>query len=334
MNYVIVTGGSGFIGSAVVNDLLTFGYNVLVVDRKINSWTKMLSQTYSNFRYIETDVSRLDMHNILQSTGSYNIHAIIHLAANHVVPESVKNPLKFYKNNLSSLMNMLELYNNFSNQKTKPHFIYSSSAAVYAKSHLPIKETYQLDPINPYGQTKLWGEQMIQSTSVAENFKYACLRYFNVAGSGLRHGYNAEVATHAVPILVRSILKNETFPIFGNDYSTKDGTCVRDYLHVRDVSIAHVLALKYLEKNNDSIVANLGTRIGISMLDLIEAAAIILNKEIKFELNYRRLGDPPMLVADPSLAESKFNWKPNYTLEDIIRDSWEWELQKTIVEAV
>lgn len=328
MKYVIVTGGSGFIGSAVVNDLLTYGYDVLVVDRKINHWTELLFKSCPSFRYIQSDVCDLDMHEVMSAIGSYDIHAVIHLAANHVLPESVSNPLKFYKNNLNSLINVIDIFGRYVHKTKKPHIIYSSSAAVYGKKFFPLSETDALEPQSPYGQTKLWGENILAASSFAYGFQYACLRYFNVAGSGLRHGYNAEVATHAVPILIRSILNNKKFTIYGNDYPTQDGTCVRDYLHVRDVSSAHVLALKYLENKQESLTVNIGTGDGTSMIELIDSAKRVLNKDVDYEMGLRRLGDPAFLVADPRKAEELLGWKQNYTLDDIIRDSWEWETER------
>ena len=310
MKHILVTGGSGFIGSAVVDELLYYGYTVTVLDRVINDWTKKLDVEILNF-----DINQFGLHSYYKK-----FDAIIHMAASHVVPESVADPMKYYQNNLYSMLRLLD-YAKDSGTK----IVFSSSAAVYESSDLAINEKHETNPHNPYGQTKLWAEQMLESMFHAHDVNSVSLRYFNVAGAGKNHGYNAKKPTHAVPILLKAILEDKPFRVFGNDYPTKDGTCVRDYLHVTDVARAHVQALQYLENHRCSEVINLGTGTGTSMLDLIGATERVLDKQIKFDYDSRRMGDPAILVANAEKAEMILGWKPKKDIERIILDSWKWE---------
>jgi len=310
VKHVLVTGGSGFIGSSVVDELLYYGYTVTVLDRVINDWTKKLDVEILNF-----DINRFGL-----DTYYKKFDAIIHMAASHVVPESVADPLTFYRNNMTSMMRILEYA-----KDTDTKIVFSSSAAVYEEAHSKLDEYDHTGPKNPYGETKLWSEQMLESTFHAYGINSISLRYFNVAGSGKNHGYNAKKPTHAIPILLKSIMKGETFRIFGDDYTTRDGTCVRDYLHVKDVARAHVQALQYLESHKCADVFNLGTGVGTSMLDLVQTAERVLDKPISFEYDKRRLGDPPYLVANADKADKILGWKPQKSLEQIIQDSWNWE---------
>lgn len=310
MKHILVTGGSGFIGSSVVDELLYYGYKVTVVDRVINQWTKNLDVEIQNF-----DINNFGLHSYYKK-----FDAIIHMSASHVVPESVIDPLTYYHNNLTSMQRIMEY--------AKEHdvkIVFSSSAAVYDTSNGQLDENSPTKPQNPYGQTKLWSEQMLEALYHAHGVSSVSLRYFNVAGAGRKHGYNAKTPTHAVPILLKSVLNNKPFRVFGNDYPTKDGTCVRDYLHVKDVARAHVQALHYLDSHKCSEVFNLGTGTGTSMLDLIQASEKVLDKKVDFVYDSRRMGDPPILVANAQKAEKFLNWKPEYELADIIRDSWNWE---------
>jgi len=332
--YIIVTGGSGFIGSAVVDELLKSQYNVIVIDKTINPWTKTLSSN-PNFTFIKKDVCQIDVHDF-----PYNsTQAVIHLAASHIVNDSVTNPLLFYRNNLGGLLHMIGLFyptthslrsNSFS--CTKPHFIFSSSAAVYGSKSTSNPNIvghcfYEGDstfPITSYGRSKLWGEQILQDCTTY-GLKSIALRYFNVAGAGKNHGYFAKKATHAVPVLLNALKNNEEFTIFGNDYPTKDGTCIRDYLHVKDVARAHVLALERLEKTDlEYDVFNLGSGVGTSMIDLVKTTEKTLGIDIRYKFENRRLGDPAILVANADKAEEELNWYPTYNMNDIIKDSWGW----------
>ena len=310
MKHILVTGGSGFIGSAVVDELLYYGYTVTVLDRVINDWTKKLDVEILNY-----DINEFGLH-----TYYKKFDAIIHMAASHVVPESVADPLTYYRNNLMSMMRILDYA-----KDNDVKIVFSSSAAVYDECHSKLDECSYTGPKNPYGQTKLWSEEMLESIFHAHGVSSVSLRYFNVAGAGKNHGYNAKKPTHAIPILIKSILNDTTFRIFGDDYTTRDGTCIRDYLHVKDVARAHVQALHYLESHKCAEVFNLGTGTGTSMLDLVKAAERVLDKQINFEYDGRRMGDPPILVANAEKAEQILQWTPQKSLEQIILDSWNWE---------
>jgi len=310
MKNILVTGGSGFIGSSVVDELLYYGYKVTVVDRVINEWTKNLDVEIQNF-----DINNFGLHSYYKK-----FDAIIHMAASHIVPESVVDPMTYYYNNLTSIQRIMEYAKEYDVK-----VVFSGSAAVYDTSNGQLDENSPTKPQNPYGQTKLWSEQMLEALYHAHGVSSVSLRYFNVAGAGKKHGYNAKTPTHAVPILLKSVLSNKPFHVFGNDYPTKDGTCIRDYLHVKDVARAHVQALHYLDSHKCSEVFNLGTGTGTSMLDLIQASEKVLDKKVDFVYDSRRMGDPPILVANAQKAEKFLNWKPEYELADIIRDSWNWE---------
>lgn len=322
MKRVIVTGGSGFIGSAIVNELLTHGYdNIIVIDKKINPWTKQLADSDSRLTYIEKNIRNINTDIITEGGG---IHAIIHLAANHIVPHSMTNPMLFYGNNLECAIHMINL--------RPTYFIHSSSAAVYGTKNELISEDDYIRPVNPYGQTMLWIEQMLEFNYHAHKMPYCNLRYFNVAGSGIRHGYNAEVATHAVPVLIKAIKAKKQFTIYGKDYPTVDGTCIRDYLHVRDVARAHINALKYLERTDEPLTANLGTGIGTSMIELVKTTELVMNDTIDCSFGPRREGDTPSLVADVTIAHDKLHWRAQYSLANIIQDAWEWENKKDFID--
>lgn len=292
---ILVTGGSGFIGSAIIKQLVNKGHVVSNIDKKINK--------------------NLNNQDILE----LEFDAIMHLAADHIVPDSVDNPLKYYDNNLNGVMKVVEY-----SKRHKVPIIFSSSAAVYDTYNRPVIEDDSTKPINPYGETKLWGEKIIENSSKSYNFKYINLRYFNVAGKG----YDCNPLSHVLPIMLNKIKTKSRFTIYGNDYLTRDGTCIRDYVHVDDIARAHVMALEYIIDGGDSDTFNLGSSNGISVLELFNKTTKTLNEYIKIEYSDRRKGDPAYLVADASKIKQRLGWVPELSLEQTIIDSWEWENRK------
>ena len=328
---VIVTGGSGFIGSSVVDELLlTNMYDVVIVDRKMNSWSKRLYGIHDNVELIEDDIR-----NLRNNHFGENVHGVIHLAADHIVSDSVRNPMKFYQNNIGGLLHLLKILNidqrvdDLSNpmlaNHSKPLFVYSSSAAIYQSQPGLIRETSPKIPINAYGLTKFWGEEILNACS-AYNMNHVSLRYFNVAGAGLHHGYITNPATHVIPILIECVKTNNVFKINGNTYNTPDGTCVRDYVHVKDLARAHVLALQGLNDHRSYFPKNinLGLGCGISVKELIKIAERTLSTVILYEYGNKREGDPDVLVANIERATDGLKWTPKYSISDMISDHWSW----------
>ena len=296
---VLVTGGSGFIGSSIVDELVKAGHQPIVVDLKLQPWV-----SDRDYEQAETSVQNYKFPN--------DIDAVIHLAAFHIVSESTKHPQKYYDNNINSLLRVLEYQ--------PKRLIFSSSAAVYGKGSV-FTETAPTDPIHPYGRTKLWGEQILKDSGL----KHLSLRYFNAAGAGENHGYVQEPKTHAIPILLDCIHHNKPFTIFGDKHETKDGTCVRDYTHVKDIARAHVLALDY---EGDCQIMNIGSGEGTTLRELIDCAEQVTGKDVDWRLGEARDFDPPILVADTQLAERELKFHPSHNLADIVKDAWEWELRK------
>lgn len=324
---ILVTGGSGFIGSSVVDLLLTqTSEKIIILDRRINSWTyDLVAKNRDRITAILCDIMNdCDRETWIKYLDSSNekLSTIVHLAGLISVPESVQHPMKYYNANVNGMLYIVELA-----KKYDSNIVFSSSAGVYAPASFTVYEDSHKGPKHPYGQTKLWCEEILEAADNAYGIKSAVLRYFNAAGAGDNHGYYEESASHAIPALMRAIKHNRNFYINGNDYdrfNTPDGTCVRDYLHVKDIARAHINSLEYL-KNGKSITVNLGTGVGTSMLQLVDVASKVLNKNIRYEFRGRRIGDPAYLVADVRLANTFLKWKPKFDLEDIIGDAWEWE---------
>jgi UDP-glucose 4-epimerase len=296
---VLVTGGSGFIGSAVVDSLIVSGYHPFIIDKKINPWTKNLS----GCQYVESTVQDFFKENKLE------VEAVIHMAASHIVSESIINSLEYYDNNINSLLSVLK------GVKTKK-IIFSSSAALYGLGG-EFKEDSPTGPINPYGRSKLWCEDILKDHGI----NHISLRYFNAAGAGKNHGYIQKPATHIVPILMDSLFFNKELKVYGNKYKTRDGTCERDYCHVMDIADAHIKALSY---DGDYRVINIGSGSGITILELIDRAEAVTGKRLKWSYGKARRGDPSRLVADISLAKKELDWVPNNSINIIMKDVWNW----------
>lgn len=330
---ILVTGAAGYIGSHVVKQLLEeTSYEIVIIDNistgfqaTINT-LKSLDNSNTRIKFYNQDLS--DWNKVENIFKENNIKEIIHFAAFSQVAESMKDPLKYYNNNTVNTTNLLKIANSYGVTK----FIFSSTAAVYGEvssDNIPIKESLITTPINPYGSSKLFSESIIKDVaSINSNFKYVILRYFNVAGADLdgKIGECHNPETHLLPLIVKTALgKRESIKIFGDDYNTPDGTCVRDYIHVCDLADAHIQALKYLD-SNESDTFNCGYGYGYSVKEVVETVKKVSNVDFKVEIEKRRVGDPAVLVSENTKIKTKMNWEPKYNdLELICKTALEWE---------
>ncbi len=316
---ILITGGAGYIGSHTAFLMYKKGYKVIILD---NFWQ---NQSF-NHNWAQVIKGDFADKKILEKIFKENqIDAVMHFAAFIEVGESVKNPLKYYQNNVVKTLDLLEVMLKHDVKK----FIFSSSCAIYGiPQYLPLDENHPKNPINPYGKCKLIIEETLKDLYNSHNLKFVSLRYFNAAGSlfGENLGERHLNETHLIPLLLRAAKKNKTFTIFGDGYKTKDGSCVRDFVHVSDIAQAHVLALEYLNKNECSDFFNLGTGNGFSVKEIVAAVEKILTTKIKIKVEKRREGDPAILVADSSKANEILNWKPKYSdLENILKSALHFE---------
>ena len=317
---ILVLGGAGYIGSHTVFELIDKGEDVVVAD---NLQTGHRESVHSKARFYKGDIRDEAFLNDLFKKE--NISSVIHFAANSLVGESMTDPLKYYDNNLYGTMILLKSMVENGIDK----IVFSSTAATYGEpENIPIKETDKTEPINTYGETKLAMEKMFKWVSNAHNIKYVSLRYFNACGahkSGkIGEAHNPE--THLIPLILQ-VPNNlrENIKIFGDDYDTKDGTCIRDYIHVTDLAQAHILAIEYLKKNNKSDIFNLGNGIGFSVKEIIETARNVTGHPIPAIVSPKRPGDPAQLIASSEKAEKLLGWKQLYANpEDIINSAWNW----------
>ena len=324
---VLVTGGAGYIGSHTVVELLNKGYDVVVVDNFVTSNPKSLEQikkiTGKNFAFYKCNIA--DSKAMQRVFRENDIGAVIHFAAYSLVGESVDNPLKYYENNIVGTKALLSVMT--ANKVNK--IIFSSTAAVYGEpQHIPILEDDETNPTNPYGETKLAMEKMMKWCDQAYGLKYVALRYFNACGahqSGLI-GENHNPETHFLPIILQVPNgKRECVTIFGDDYNTKDGTCVRDYIHVCDLADAHVLALEYLLNGGKSNVFNLGNGEGYTCKEVLNIAEKVVGNFINNQIGKRRMGDPAILTASSDKAHNILHWQPKmHDLQTIIATAWNW----------
>jgi len=318
MKTILVAGGAGYIGSHMVALLLREGYDVVVVDNlSTGHWqaAKGAALRVGDVR----DASFLD-----GVFSEFPIDGVINFAAFSLVGESVTNPLKYYGNNVTGAISMLTAMKNHRVDK----IVFSSTAATYGEPEKqPIEETDKTDPTNPYGASKLAIEGLLKWCEKAYGIRYAALRYFNAAGADTAAGIGEDhhPETHLIPIVLQCALgARDHVGIFGDDYPTPDGTCIRDYIHVVDLAKAHLLALEYLDKGGESGPFNLGTGTGYSVKEIIDTARQVTGKPIPATVEPRRAGDPSVLVASNAKAAQKLGWKPEKTLEDIVSDAWRW----------
>lgn len=323
---ILVTGGAGYIGSHSVLTLQNAGYEVIVLDNLVYGHQDLVENVLKTKLIVGDTCDRALLRQIF---ADYNIDAVMHFAAYAYVGESVTKPAKYYQNNVVGTFTLLEAMV----EAGVHNFVFSSTCATYGvPDSVPIKEEQPQNPINPYGATKLMVERILQDFSVAYDFRSVCLRYFNAAGAdpGGKLGEDHNPETHLIPLVLQTALGHRpSISIFGTDYDTPDGSCVRDYIHVLDIAQAHILALEYLLKDGKTDVFNLGNGNGFSVKQVIETARKITGREIPAELSDRRPGDPPALVGSGAKAQKILGWQPQYSnLEDIITHAWQWHQKR------
>jgi UDP-glucose 4-epimerase len=317
---IAVLGGAGYIGSHTVAQLIKAGEDVVVMDNLITGHKRAVDP---KARFYQGDIR--DYHFLSQVFSQEKIDGIIHFAAFSIVPESMKDPLKYFDNNTGGMITLLEAMNQFGIKK----IVFSSTAATYGEpKHVPIKETDPQVPTNPYGESKLAMEKIIKWADVAYGIKFVALRYFNVAGAmpdgSIGEDHHPE--THLMPIILQAAAGlRDNLQIFGDDYDTPDGTNVRDYVYVVDLADAHILAMQYLADGNDSDAFNLGSATGFSNLEILNAARKVTGQAIPAKIGPRRPGDPSTLIADSSKARKILGWVPKFDdVEQVIATAWNW----------
>ncbi len=319
---ILVSGGAGYIGSHTVRMLAEeAGYQVVVLDNLVFGHRDALVS--EGVTFVEADIS--DEVAVEEIFSTYDIDGVVHFAAFCFVGESVTDPLKYYANNTAAPLTLLKAMRNHGCDK----FILSSTCATYGDPQkIPMTESHPQQPINPYGHSKLMLERILKDCDGAYGLRSVRLRYFNASGCSLDGliGEDHEPETHLIPNVLRAV-KGEigSVSVFGNDYPTADGTCIRDYVHVVDLARAHVSALNYLESGGESFSCNLGTGKGASVKEVIDAAEAVTGKSVPLEFGERREGDPPELIADPSLAKQLLGWEAEITdIKKIIETAWCW----------
>ncbi|HHG75028.1 MAG TPA: UDP-glucose 4-epimerase GalE [Persephonella sp.] len=321
---ILVTGGAGYIGSHVVKQLGEKGFDILVVDNLSTGHKEAV--LYGKLQVLDLS----EKQRLKDVIKDFKPDAVMHFAASIEVAESVKKPLKYYRNNTANTLNLLEILH----EEGINRFIFSSTAAVYGEpDNIPVRETDPLRPINPYGRSKAFVEKILKDLSKADNsFRYVSLRYFNVAGADPegKIGQSYRNPTHLITRALK-VAKGEfeKLQIYGTDYPTPDGTAIRDYIHVCDLADAHILALDYLMEDGESDVFNCGYGHGYSVKQVVETAKKVTGIDFPVEETGRREGDPAVLVADSSKIKQKLGWKPKFDdLEYIIKTAWNWEINK------
>ena len=317
---IAVLGGAGYIGSHTVAQLVKAGQDVVVLDNLITGHKRAVDP---KARFYQGDIR--DYHFLSQVFSQEKIDGIIHFAAFSIVPESMKDPLKYFDNNTSGMITLLEAMNQFGIKK----IVFSSTAATYGEpKQVPIHEEDPQVPTNPYGESKLAMEKIIKWADVAYGIKFVALRYFNVAGAmpdgSIGEDHHPE--THLIPIILQAAAgTRDGLQIFGDDYPTKDGTNVRDYVHVVDLAGAHILAMKYLSEGHDSNAFNLGSATGFSNLEILNAARKVTGQPIPAKIGPRRPGDPSTLIAASDKARTILGWAPKLDdVEQVIATAWNW----------
>ena len=316
---ILITGGAGYIGSHINKLLDNKNYKTIIADNLVYGhkeavkWGIFEKGDLQNTAWLDSIFSR------------YKIDTVFHFAAYAYVGESVTDPAKYYNNNVSCTLNLLDCMK----KHNVKNIIFSSTCATYGvPQNIPILEDAPQNPVNPYGASKLMVERILADYSAAYGMRYAALRYFNAAGAdpNCEIGESHTPETHLIPLVLAAAAGDiPCIQVFGNDYSTKDGSCVRDYIHVSDLADAHFLAMQYLQSENKNLKINLGNGLGYSVLEVIEAVKTVTGRDFNVEIHPRRAGDPPTLVGSAEKAKKLIGWTPKYNnLEEIIKHAWAW----------
>jgi len=321
---VLVAGGAGYIGSCMVRVLIDHGYEPIVFDN--------LSTGHRAFVPRGVDLVKGDLRDPKAVRAVFRryrgIDAVMHFAACALVGESVEDPLKYFDNNVVACVTLLQAV---AEARVK-RFIFSSTCAVYGEpERVPIREEDPCRPVNPYGRSKRMFEEILKDVSTPAGFDYVCLRYFNACGAhdSTQVGEWHDPETHLIPNIFKTLTgEKKVVTIFGDDYDTPDGTCIRDYIHIKDLCQAHLLALRSMERGGGSNIFNLGNGEGYSVRQIIDAVEKVTGKKVRFKIGPRRPGDPARLVGDASKAARMLGWKPTCDLENIIASAWKWELAR------
>ena len=315
---ILVTGGAGYIGSVAVEDLYKKGEEVVVLDNLVYGHRDAVAE---GIHFYEGEIG--DKALVEKIVREHDVEACMHFSAFAYVGESVEQPQKYYENNFVQTIDLLEVLIKTGAKK----FIFSSTCATYGEpQYVPIDEKHPQNPVNPYGWSKFMVERVLEDYDKAYDLKFVALRYFNACGASERCGEHHDPETHLIPLILFAAQgKRDAISIFGDDYPTPDGTAVRDYIHISDLSQAHLLALDYLRKGGSSEFVNLGNGGGYSVKEVIDAARKVTGKEIEARLAPRRAGDPSRLVANAAKAREVLGWNPQFPeIEKIIASAWKW----------
>lgn len=320
---ILVTGGAGYIGSHFVKHIVLNGINVEVLDNLSRGHENAVPKQVKLYK-----VDLLDYDKLSAAIKESNADAVVHFAAFAYVGESVENPGLYYQNNVIGSINLIKAVNEAGIKK----FVFSSTCSLYGNPiKVPISEEESVKPINPYANTKYVIEMVLRDFDFAYGLKSVCLRYFNAAGCDFDGmiGESHEPEPHLIPIVLDAALgKRKSVKVFGDDYNTPDGTCIRDYIHVNDLADAHLKALEYLFNSGGSTVINLGTGSGYSVKEIIDSAKKVTGLDIPYEIAERRAGDPDVLVADNKKAKNILGWEPKISLDEVLSSAFNWQKNK------
>lgn len=323
MKSILVTGGAGYIGSHTLRALGRAGYDPLCLDNLSTGYRSFAD----GFRLVESDLA--DRNRLREIFASGAIGAVVHFASHALVGESCENPHKYYRDNIGNALNLLEAMR----ESGVRYVVFSSSCSVYGvPSRVPIPESSPLQPINPYGATKMMVERILADYQRAHGLRFVVLRYFNAAGAdpdgAIGEWHNPE--THLIPRLLTSAVEGRAAEVYGNDYPTKDGTCIRDFIHVSDLAEAHVAAVRHLLSGRESDTFNLGTGQGHSVMEVVAQVRSCTGADLQLSIGPRRPGDPARLVADPGKAGKALDWSAGHSsLEEVVETAWNWHRKRS-----